>query len=195
MGGSALDFDILNNLSYLDDFECNSYGDFDYNSYGGVEYETYDDVVLFPTDQSFIQPPFTNVHMFPALDSLSPPDNLGPLPQHKYRCADCTESFARRCELTRHEFKHTKPFQCPQCGRPFAEKRRCIQHVQAVHGLATEEDKVKCHLCKYAHVRPDAVKRHMRLKHGVGEKSECSPFTIGSGEQSDAEDRPRKRRK
>ncbi|OAL24636.1 hypothetical protein AYO22_05425 [Fonsecaea multimorphosa] len=190
MEGLGLDYDILNNLSYLDDFDYDS-------NLVSFENDSYRDSVLFPSEESFILPPFTDANLFPALDSQSPPDGPVLLPTHKHRCqfGDCTESFARPCELKRHEYKHTKPFICPQCGRPFAEKRRCIQHVQAVHGLATDEEKVKCHLCKYSHVRPDAVKRHLKLKHGVGEKSEGSPSTVGSGEQSDGESRPGKRRK
>ncbi|KIW80144.1 hypothetical protein Z517_06759 [Fonsecaea pedrosoi CBS 271.37] len=179
MEGMKLDYDILNNLSYLDNFEYDSYNDFS----------------LFSSDESFIQPPFTDADLFPALDLQSSPLSIVPLPTYKYRChfGDCTESFARPCELRRHEYKHTKPFKCPHCSRPFAEKRRCIQHVQAVHGLATDEDKVKCHLCKYSHVRPDAVKRHLRLKHGIRENSEWSPSTVGSVVQSDCEPRPEER--
>ncbi|OAP62082.1 hypothetical protein AYL99_04285 [Fonsecaea erecta] len=190
MEGLGLDYDILNNLSYLDDFGYDG-------NLSSFEYDSYGDSVLFPSDESFIQPPFTDADLFPALEAPSPAESLSPLPAHKHRCqfGDCTESFARPCELRRHEYKHTKPFQCPQCSRPFAEKRRCIQHVQAVHGLATDKDKAKCHLCQYSHVRPDAVKRHLKLRHGVGEKSEGSPSTVGSGEQSDGESRPGKRRR
>ncbi|KIW29593.1 uncharacterized protein PV07_05399 [Cladophialophora immunda] len=189
MEGSGLDYDILNNLSYLDNFEYGSLLD-------GLGCDSFSDPILFTSDESFIQPPFTDAALFPPLDP-SPPASLAPLPIHKHRCQfeGCAESFARPCELRRHEYKHTKPFKCPQCSRPFAEKRRCIQHVQAVHGLATDEDKVKCHLCRYSAVRPDAVKRHLRLKHGVGEKSEGSPCTSGSEDQSDGETGPGKRRK
>lgn len=161
MEGFDLDHDILNNLNYLDDFDFADYDDFD----------------LFPTSESLIQSPFTNASLFPTLDSYNSPESIGTPQTHKYRCQyeDCTKSFPRQCELTRHEYKHTRPFICPHCSRAFAEKRRCVQHVQSVHDLATDKDKTKCHLCKYAHVRPDAVKRHLRLKHRIGVKSDSSP--------------------
>ena len=174
--GFELDHDILNNLSYL---EGSNFTDYDFD--------------LFPTSQSFIDSPFTEANLFPSLDTSDAPGSVPSSSGHKLRCqlGDCTESFPRQCELTRHEYKHTRPFKCTQCGRAFAEKRRCIQHVQSVHDLATEKDKTKCRLCHYSHVRPDAVKRHLRLKHGVGVYSESSPST-NSGSQSGKEARGRK---
>jgi hypothetical protein len=176
-----LDYDILNNPSYLADFNLSGY---------------YDDFTLLPTDESFIQSPFANASFFPTLDSYnSPHEAAAASPQaQKFCCqfAGCTESFARRCELTRHEYKHTKPFKCPHCGRAFAEKRRCVQHIQSVHGLATENDKTRCHVCGYDAVRPDAVKRHLRLRHGIGTKSERSSPTT-SAEQSDGPSGRRRR--
>jgi len=166
MSSFELDYDILNNPNNLDDFNLTDY---------------YNDFTLFATSESFIDLPFTEANLFPSLesiDSFDGPANAAP-PTNKFFCqfAGCTESFVRQCELTRHEYKHTRPFQCRCCGRPFAEKRRCVQHEQSVHGLATDKDKTKCHLCHYAHVRPDAVKRHLRLRHGVGVKDESSPST------------------
>jgi len=171
MEGSSLDYDILNNLNYLDNLDF------------GFGYPS--DFVLFPAEETFIQDNFTDATLFPDLDDLLPyssPD-VSPPPTHKYQCEYCSESFPRRCELTRHLLKHTTPFKCTQPGCPaaFAEKRRCIQHIKAVHGLATDKDLRKCHLCGYSSIRPDAVKRHLRLKHGS--KSESSPSTVSS-EQS-----------
>jgi len=170
MEGSGLDHDILNNLGYLDDFN--------------FDLADYDDFELLPGAASLVQSPFASASFFPSLDSYEAPESLMAPPTQKFRCqfGDCSESFARQCELTRHEYKHTRPFKCPHCGRAFAEKRRCVQHVQSVHDLATDKDKTKCHLCKYAHVRPDAVKRHLRLKHGVGVKYQSSPSTISDGQ-------------
>ena len=157
----GLDYDILNNPTYLNDFDLAGY---------------YNDFTLFPTNENFPQSPFTNA--FPSVDSYDPSGSpVAPLHEFECQFPGCTESFPRQCELTRHEYKHTKPFSCPHCGRAFAEKRRCLQHVQSVHGFATEKDKTQCHLCKYAHVRPDAVKRHLRLKHGVGARAGSSPST------------------
>ncbi|KIW63033.1 hypothetical protein PV04_09912 [Phialophora macrospora] len=167
-----LDYDILNNTSYLADFNLSGY---------------YDDFTVIPTNDSFIQSPLSDANFFASLDSFNSPLEAAASQQAQQFCCQysgCTESFSRRCELTRHEFKHTKPFRCPHCGRAFAEKRRCVQHIQSVHDLATDNDKTRCHACDYAHVRPDAVKRHLRLRHGIGTKSERSSPTT-SAEQSD----------
>jgi len=172
MDSFELDHDILNNLDYLEDFNFVNYLE-------DVPCTSYNDFTLFPTDESFIESPFTDGSLFPDLAGINTP---GPAPANlvpTFICqyGNCRVSFQRQCELTRHEYKHTRPFICPQCGRDFPEKRRCVQHVQSVHGLATDKDKTQCHLCKYSHVRPDAVKRHQRLKHGVGLKSWSSPST------------------
>ncbi|ETI19392.1 hypothetical protein G647_09225 [Cladophialophora carrionii CBS 160.54] len=179
MAGFELDYDILNNTSYLADFNLSEY---------------YNDFTLFPTNQSFIQPPLSDASLFPSLDSHNSPRAAAPQQIHRFCCqfAGCTLTFARQCELTRHEYKHTRPFGCPHCGRGFAEKRRCVQHIQSVHDLATDNDKTRCHVCNYAHVRPDAVKRHLRLKHGIGAKSERSSPTT-STEHSDNQGRQRER--
>lgn len=170
MENVGLDYDILNNPIYLNDFDLTGY---------------HKDFTLFPTNKSLPQSPISNTSFFPRLESYDSPNSVDALPVRRFECqfTGCTESFQRQCELTRHEYKHTKPFSCPHCGRAFAEKRRCVQHIQSVHDLATEKDKTKCHLCKYAHVRPDAVKRHLRLKHGVGTKSKTSPSATSGSEK------------
>ncbi|KAJ9614072.1 hypothetical protein H2200_002208 [Cladophialophora chaetospira] len=212
MDSCGLDYEILNNPIYLEDFDLTGY----YDDFGLINYNDFalpdyiGDFTLFPTNDSFLGSPFTyDDSLFPPLPSydspasvvpadsnsnsipvaLPPndsPTNTGTSPIPRFPCpsADCSESFPRQCELTRHEFKHTRPFKCPHCGRAFAEKRRCVQHVQSVHGLATDKDKTKCQLCEYAHVRPDAVKRHLRLKHGVGLKVRGSPDSSVSGKSS-----------
>ena len=174
-----LDHDILNNLSYLEAFNFIDYNDFD----------------LFSTNESSIRSGFTSVGLFPDLGVFEGPETAPYTRAHKFSCqfGACTESFPRQCELTRHELKHTRPFKCTHCAHDFAEKRRCIQHVQSVHGLATDNDKTKCHLCRYAHVRPDAVKRHLRLKHGVGLKPVGSPSTSPEIEAGGRQGRARRR--
>ena len=158
MEGFELDYDILNNLNYLESLNFADYNDFD----------------LLPAAESLIQPPFTDASFFPSLDKYDTPTGETTTPVQRVFCqhGDCIQSFSRPSELTRHEYKHTRPFKCPHCGRAFAEKRRCVQHIRSVHDLATDKDKTKCHMCKYAHVRPDAVKRHLRLKHRIGSKSD-----------------------
>jgi hypothetical protein len=176
-----LDYDILTNPKHLDNFNLTDY---------------YNDFTLFATTETFIDSPFSDLALYPSLESLNtsplPPPAPSPQPSPappRYFCifANCTESFARQCELTRHEFKHTQPFVCRLCARPFAEKRRCLQHEQTVHGLATDTDKTKCSLCSYSHVRPDAVKRHLKLKHGAG-----SPSSGSSSGEGTAGPKPRR---
>ncbi|EXJ53940.1 hypothetical protein A1O7_09277 [Cladophialophora yegresii CBS 114405] len=180
MAGLELDYDILNHPSFLPDFNLSEY---------------YKDFTLFTSNQSFIQSPLSNASFFPSLDSYNSPMAAAPQQVHRFCCqfAGCTLTFARQCELTRHGYKHTRPFGCPHCGRTFAEKRRCVQHIQSVHDLATDDDKTMCHVCNYAHVRPDAVKRHLRLKHGIGAKFE-RPSPATSTDHSDSQGGRRKGR-
>jgi len=172
-GLSLLDDDILNNMSYLDDFDF----DIDFNS----------DFDLYPANNNINLYDLPDLPFFPDLDLES--SGPSPLPSHRHHCPHCPESFRRRCELTRHLLRHTQPFKCTQsgCGAAFAEKRRCTQHEKAVHGLATDKDLRKCHLCGYTSIRPDAVKRHVRLKHGVHVSfrsgTSTSPATTASGGQ------------
>lgn len=179
MADSVLDHDILNNLRYIEDFDFTS--DFD----------------LFPlNDENFLSGgSFTEVPLF-FPDSLteSSPDCLPSPPASsaqttkKYQCPACPRSFPRACDLKRHALRHEKPFQCsqPACNKVFAEKRRRDQHVLAVHGLATPQDLHRCALCGYETVRPDALKRHIRLKHGSrsngqANTADATPSTDSAG--------------
>ncbi|KAI1625323.1 hypothetical protein EDD37DRAFT_649647 [Exophiala viscosa] len=172
MAHSNLDHDILNNTAYLDDFDFTS--DFD----------------LYPAADNVSLANLPDLNFFPEYDfnPQSPTQPTPCSPTHRFRCKDCPESFRRRCELNRHVLKHTMPFKCTRgCGAAFAEKRRCSQHEKAAHGLATEKDRKKCHLCDYASLRPDAVKRHYKLKHGmeISFRSRGSPATTESSTGSD----------
>jgi len=162
-----LDYDILNDMSHLEDFDFTS--DFD----------------LFPSTEDTPNLDGGNLYDLPELNSFQNLDDLelnlemkSPTSStdttistidHKHRCPHCPASFRRKCDLTRHAHKHTTPFKCPQpnCGATFAENRRCRQHMKVAHGLLNDNDLRKCTLCEYASIRPDAVKRHLRLKHGV----------------------------
>jgi len=164
MSGSNLDYDILNDVNYLDDFDFES--DFD----------------LFPMDVDFGLDSFSDVNFFPDLEPQPlldvPPTNQKP------RCEYCSKSFRRKCELKSHVHKHTKPFKCtqPGCKAAYAENRRRVQHMKTAHGLALDKDFRKCQLCDYASIRPDALKRHM-LTHGmhvIVKPGTPSPATVSS---------------
>ncbi|KIW41456.1 uncharacterized protein PV06_07013 [Exophiala oligosperma] len=171
MTNSDLDYDILNNMNYLDDVN-------------------FDDFVLYPTNDIDLDDSVVS-RFFPEFD-FNPQSSFSPTPcspkshtsVQKYRCTDCSESFRRRCDLNRHRLKHDTPFRCSQdgCGVAFSEKRRCKQHEKREHGLLTEDDMKKCHVCGYTSIRPDSVKRHMRLRHGiqVSFRTKTSPTTSNS---------------
>ncbi|KAK7888052.1 hypothetical protein LTR67_009447 [Exophiala xenobiotica] len=160
MASSHLDYDILNNMDYVDDIE-------------------FSDFTLFPTSNDVDLDQLPDLNFFPHFD-FNPKSSCLPIPcsasstshessNNKHRCTRCSESFKRRCDLNRHLLKHTTPYKCSQsgCGAAFAENRRRKQHEKSVHGLATDEDLRKCAHCDYASIRPDAVRRHLKLKHGV----------------------------
>jgi hypothetical protein len=202
--GFDMDWDILNNASYASSINYADYQDFTLvpsyshsahlgSNYSAANQSHVDDALpVLNSNDDFLAPtPEDNNYLFYNLDLITTPleENFLSEPSNnngnKFRCQHvaCTESFPRQCDLTRHELKHTKPFQCQHCGREFAEKRRCIQHIQSVHGIATEKDKTKCFLCQYASIRPDAVKRHLKLKHGItGAGSSPSTNSDASGQ-------------
>ena len=151
-----LDWEILNNPSYLDEY------DFDH------------DFTLFPVDTPMTDydDDYYGMQMFPALDNSLPPTPSPSSVSNRagHRCGFCLLAFEKRHELNRHLLKHTKPYACPvaDCGASFAEKRGCDRHVKSRHSpSAKPKDAVKCRFCKYASTRPDAVQRHLRTQHGV----------------------------
>ncbi|KIW14515.1 hypothetical protein PV08_07299 [Exophiala spinifera] len=179
MTAPNLDYDILNNMDYLDDVN-------------------YDDFVLYPTSDADIRMGDDLVsRFFPEFD-FNPQSSHSPTPcspasrtsNQMYHCTDCSESFRRPCDLNRHRLKHDTPFKCVQegCGMAFSEKRRCKQHEKRRHGLVTEHDFKKCSLCDYNSIRPDAVRRHMKLKHGVhvSFRSKESPASNSSNSSSNS---------
>lgn len=178
MALSNLDYDILNNMEYVDNID-------------------FSDFTLLPTSNDVDIDHLPDLNFFPDFD-FNPQSPCLPTPcstssressNNKYRCTRCSESFKRRCDLNRHLLKHTTPFKCsrPGCGAAFAENRRCKQHEKAVHGLATDEDLRKCQYCDYASIRPDAVRRHLKLKHSVNVsfRSRSSPTTTVSSSGSE----------
>ena len=167
--GPELDYEILNNLSYLDDFDFNC------------------DFTLFPTDNSWDS--FDHTQLFPDID-YPPQQNKSQAAQFN-RCSHCNATFSKRHELNRHLLKHTKPYTCnvPGCGASFAEKRGCDRHMKSRHGNPSTKGgsaSVKCRFCKYSSTRPDAVQRHLRTQHGVqvSFKSGSSPATLSSDQPS-----------
>lgn len=145
-----LDWEILNNPSYLDEY------DFNY------------DFSLFPVDTPIDN--YDGMSFFAELDSL-PTAKDATLSNSCYRCSYCSAAFQKRHELNRHLLKHTKPYACtvPGCDASFAEKRGCDRHMKSRHSPSSSrpKDSVKCRFCKYSSTRADAVQRHLRTQHGV----------------------------
>ena len=74
---------------------------------------------------------------------------------------NCTESFARKSDLTQHEnLKHRgiSGFKCDVCGRCFARQTNLSRHKQT----HTSEKPYPC-LCGKAFVRSDALNAHKRI--------------------------------
>ncbi|KAK4948720.1 hypothetical protein LTR10_012724 [Elasticomyces elasticus] len=95
MAQSDLDHDILNNTTYLDDFDFTS--DFD----------------LYPAAGNVILNDLPDLNFFPEYD-FNPQSPAQPTPcpaTHKFRCKNCPESFRRRCELNRHVLKQHNAIQ------------------------------------------------------------------------------------
>jgi len=145
-----LDWEILNNPSYLDEYDFNH------------------DFTLFPVDTPMMD--YDTTQFFPELDNyLSTTPSLSPA-QAGHQCGFCSAAFEKRHELNRHMLKHTKPYSCtiPGCDASFAEKRGCDRHMKSRHSpSAKSKDAVKCRFCKYSSTRADAVQRHLRTQHGV----------------------------
>lgn len=139
-----LDWEILNNPSYLDEYDFN--GDF----------------TLFPVDTPVDS--YDGMDFFPHLDNL--PSTTESFSDSRHQCGYCSMAFEKRHELNRHLLKHTKPYACivPGCDASFAEKRGCDRHMKSRHSA---KDSIKCRFCKYSSTRADAVQRHLRTQHGV----------------------------
>ncbi|KEF63295.1 uncharacterized protein A1O9_01272 [Exophiala aquamarina CBS 119918] len=140
-----LDWEILNNPSYLDDYDFD--GDF----------------TLFPVDTPMDT--YDGMDFFPQLDNIPNTTELS-FSDSRHQCGFCSTGFEKRHELNRHLLKHTKPYACtvPGCDASFAEKRGCDRHMKSRHSA---KDSIKCRFCKYSSTRADAVQRHLRTQHGV----------------------------
>jgi len=140
-----LDWEILNNPAYLDEYDFN--GDF----------------TLFPVDAPMDT--YEGMDLFPQLDTFSSTGMVS-FSDSRHHCGYCSMAFEKRHELNRHLLKHTKPYACtaPGCDASFAERRGCERHMKSRHSV---KGSIKCRFCKYSSTRADAVQRHLRTQHGV----------------------------
>jgi hypothetical protein len=86
------------------------------------------------------------------------------------KCSDptCDKIFTRKCDLSKHEKTHSRPFKCPE--------KTCKYHEQ---GLPTEKERdrhindkhdpnphfYKCNFCEFRTKRESNCKQHMEKKH------------------------------
>ncbi|RYP55378.1 hypothetical protein DL768_000133 [Monosporascus sp. mg162] len=56
---------------------------------------------------------------------------------HQYPCSKCKKTFSRRCELKKHEKRHSKPYGCtfPTCNKRFGSKNDWKRHENSQHFL------------------------------------------------------------
>lgn len=170
-----LDYEILNDVSGLEDFDFNS----DWVLFQAPIDLNYSPQSLF-SDAPVASSTFSNntgalnqwLNLSPSepLFVHAPDDEALSLDPHvaHHTCEFCQEGFQKRHELNRHVLKHTKPYSCiiPACGASFAEKRGCERHMKARHNVENPNS-TKCRFCSYNSTRSDAVQRHLRTRHGV----------------------------
>ena len=156
-----LDYDILNNSSYLDGYldahdfnsdftlvgadvdsitgnwpEMNFFPDLNLPPYAGASSET--DI---STDMDFSQDTdnYWEQQLFRGFASgaveLPAASHEGSPPDLKHPCAYCPRSFRREGDWRKHLRIHTRPIQCPipGCNGAFAQQRECDRHVESKH--------------------------------------------------------------
>ncbi|KAK7481219.1 hypothetical protein BaRGS_00027479 [Batillaria attramentaria] len=62
-----------------------------------------------------------------------------------------------------------RPIQCPECGKVLSQARNLRRHYQVCH----ESTILPCDYCDCAFNRSDNLLKHLRDKHGIGEKLSC----------------------
>jgi len=80
-------------------------------------------------------------------------------------CGDCPYRTTKRFELTRHSFKHSKPYHCLRCEFKSAQLKDVVRHINCVHrsdfDMCNIED-FSCRWCGKSFKRKDNRNRHER---------------------------------
>lgn len=97
---------------------------------------------------------------------------------HQYPCSKCKKTFGRRCELKKHEKRHSKPYGCtfPTCSKRFGSKNDWKRHENSQHFLLEVwRCDVQCSdlpsdICgKVAH-RREPFRVHLQTYHGMQDR-------------------------
>ncbi|RMJ04960.1 hypothetical protein CDV36_014363 [Fusarium kuroshium] len=76
-----------------------------------------------------------------------------------HKCPECDKSFARKCELTKHLMRHSRPYGCtfPGCSKGYGSKNDWMRHESTMH---YQPDKWKCD-----HLKPNSTEACGKVHH------------------------------
>lgn len=69
-----------------------------------------------------------------------------PEEEKKYKCTECSKTFAKERKLINHQKQHSnlKSFTCDECGKGFSSKSNLQSHIKGIHEKGTEH---VCEIC------------------------------------------------
>ena len=84
-----------------------------------------------------------------------------------FKCAICTKSFVKRCDLKRHLMTHTgeKPYKCEMCEKAFTRN----SHLKTHQMLHTGEKPFICPICNKGYTKRSDMRRHF-ITHSVNKQ-------------------------
>ena len=89
-----------------------------------------------------------------------------------HSCLQCGRSYARACDLRKHQKNHQRPNKCPLCDKGFAENKDLDRHLWIHHPMDAKQRQTLGGraLCPHAPCqyvgRRDNLKRHIQQVHG-----------------------------
>ena len=110
----------------------------------------------------------------------------------KTKCTVCDKIVDKK-NFSRHMKKHINTklptsFVCEMCKITVSSKQKLDDHKLVKHNvqrpiyMIPESAQLKCPYCEFQHLREVSLKRHITIKHFIGEKYNCSqcPYTCNS---------------